>query len=173
MRRMAKTLGWLASELGGEIKGNPEIEIRRVVHPAYAEDEHDLALVYSASVASIVKERAIQTALVPMSAGRAGHPESTQSRTPARLPRTPLGDFRTTGLCGRWRSSLGRDRSDCETRRRRARGTALFRRAGLCHRRRHHAGGRRAYWCRSGNRSRLSLLFRRAASATACASGTA
>src|SRR4051794_19349489 len=57
---MSKTLGWLASELGGEVLGNPELEIRRVVHPSYAEDEHDLALVYSASVASIVKERAVQ-----------------------------------------------------------------------------------------------------------------
>ena len=66
---MAKTLGWLASELGGEIVGNPEIEIRRVVHPTYADDEHDLALVYSASVAPVVKERAIKTALVPL------HPE--------------------------------------------------------------------------------------------------
>ena len=66
---MARTLGWLAKELGGELRGNPEIEIRRVVHPAYAEDEHDLALVYSASVAPIVKARAIQTALVP------SHPE--------------------------------------------------------------------------------------------------
>ena len=63
--RMVRTLGWLNSELGGEILGNPEIEIRRVVHPAYAEDEHDLALVYSASVAPLVKERAVQTALVP------------------------------------------------------------------------------------------------------------
>ena len=54
---MARTLSWLAKELGGELKGNPEIEIRRVVHPAYAEDEHDLALVYSASVAPIVKAR--------------------------------------------------------------------------------------------------------------------
>ncbi len=62
---MSKKLGWIASELGGQLLGNPEIEIRRVVHPAHAEDEHDLALVYSASVAPIVKERAIQTALVP------------------------------------------------------------------------------------------------------------
>ena len=34
---MSKTLGWLASELGGELLGNPEIEIRRVVNPAHAE----------------------------------------------------------------------------------------------------------------------------------------
>ncbi len=63
---MVTTLGWLASKLGGELIGNPEIEIRRVVHPAYAEDERDLALVYSASVAPIIKARAIQTALVPL-----------------------------------------------------------------------------------------------------------
>lgn len=63
---MARTIGWLASELGGELIGNPEIEIRRVVHPAYAEDEHDLALVYSASVAPIVQAGRVQSALVPL-----------------------------------------------------------------------------------------------------------
>jgi len=60
------SLGWLARELGGEVVGDSELEIRRVVNPAYAENEHDLALVYSASVAPIVKQRAIQTALVPL-----------------------------------------------------------------------------------------------------------
>ena len=64
---MIKTLGWLASELEGELVGDPGIEIRRVVHPSYAESEHDLALVYSASVASIVQEKGVQTALVPLS----------------------------------------------------------------------------------------------------------
>ncbi len=79
---MAKTLGWLATELGGEILGNPELEIRRVVHPAYAEDEHDLALVYSASVAPIVKERAIKTALVPMSPDVPGIPNQLKVARP-------------------------------------------------------------------------------------------
>ncbi len=79
---MAKTLGWLAAELGGEILGDPEIEIRRVVHPAFAEDEHDLALVYSASVAPIVKERAIQTALVPMSPDVPGIPNQLKVARP-------------------------------------------------------------------------------------------
>ena len=64
---MSRTLGWIASELGGELLGDPEIEIRRVVHPSYAESEHDIALVYSAAVAPIAKERAVQTALVPLS----------------------------------------------------------------------------------------------------------
>jgi UDP-3-O-[3-hydroxymyristoyl] glucosamine N-acyltransferase len=63
---MSKTLGWLASELGGEVVGNPGIEIHRVVHPSYAESEHDLSLVYSASVAPIVRARKVQTALVPL-----------------------------------------------------------------------------------------------------------
>lgn len=65
---MTKTLGWLASQVGGEIVGNADLEIRRVVNPAFAENEHDLALVYSASVAAIVKERGVQTALVPLGA---------------------------------------------------------------------------------------------------------
>lgn len=68
MNGMARTLAWLASELGGEFVGNGELEIRRVVHPSYAENEHDLALVYSRAVAPIVKARAIQTALLPLEA---------------------------------------------------------------------------------------------------------
>ena len=79
---MARTLGWLATELGGEIKGNPEIEIRRVVHPSQAEDEHDLALVYSASVAPIVKARAVQTALVPLEPEVPGIPNQLKVARP-------------------------------------------------------------------------------------------
>lgn len=63
---MRRTLSWLASEVGGEWKGDPEIEIRRVVHPAHAEDEHDLALVYSKHVAPIVQSGRVRTALVPL-----------------------------------------------------------------------------------------------------------
>lgn len=79
---MSKTLGWLASELGGELLGNPEIEIRRVVHPSYAESEHDLALVYTAAVAPIVKERAVQTALVPLSPDVPGIPNQIKVERP-------------------------------------------------------------------------------------------
>jgi UDP-3-O-[3-hydroxymyristoyl] glucosamine N-acyltransferase len=79
---MARTLGWLASELGGELLGNPDLEIRRVVNPAYAEDEHDLALVYSASVAPIVKARAIQTALVPLQPDVPGIPNQIKVARP-------------------------------------------------------------------------------------------
>ncbi|MEO5722179.1 MAG: UDP-3-O-(3-hydroxymyristoyl)glucosamine N-acyltransferase [Chthoniobacterales bacterium] len=79
---MPRTLGWLARELGGEIKGNPEIEIRRVVHPSHANDEHDLALVYSASVAHIVQARAVQTALVPLQPDVPGIPNQLQVLRP-------------------------------------------------------------------------------------------
>jgi len=79
---MSKTLGWLASELGGELLGNPEIEIRRVVHPSHAESEHDLALVYNAAVAPIVKERGVQTALVPMSPDVPGIPNQIKVKRP-------------------------------------------------------------------------------------------
>ena len=79
---MLKSLGWLASELGGEVRGNPDLEIRRVVNPAYAEDEHDLALVYSMSVAPIVKARAIQTALVPLQPDVPGIPNQLKVARP-------------------------------------------------------------------------------------------
>lgn len=48
------------------MKGDPEIEIRRIVHPAHAKDEHDLALVYSPGVASFVRSGQVRTALVPL-----------------------------------------------------------------------------------------------------------
>jgi UDP-3-O-[3-hydroxymyristoyl] glucosamine N-acyltransferase len=79
---MSKSLGWLASELGGELLGNPDIEVRRVVNPSYAQDEHDLALVYSASVAPIVKARAIQTALVPLQPDVPGIPNQIKVARP-------------------------------------------------------------------------------------------
>ena len=79
---MTKTLGWLAAEVGGEMIGDPELEIRRVVHPAYADDKHDLALVYSASVASIVRERQVQTALVPLAAEVPGIPNQLKVARP-------------------------------------------------------------------------------------------
>lgn len=79
---MSKSLSWLASELGGEVVGDPDIEIRRVVNPAYAEDEHDLALVYSMSVAPIVKERAIKTALVPLQPDIPGIPNQIKVARP-------------------------------------------------------------------------------------------
>ena len=79
---MAKTLGWLAAELDGELIGDPELEIRRVVHPSCAEDEHDLALVYSASVAPIVQQRAVQTALVPLQPEIPGIPNQLKVARP-------------------------------------------------------------------------------------------
>jgi UDP-3-O-[3-hydroxymyristoyl] glucosamine N-acyltransferase len=79
---MAVSLRWLASELGGQILGNADLEVRRVVHPAYARDEHDLALVYSAAVAPIIKERAIQTALVPLEPEVPGIPNQLKVARP-------------------------------------------------------------------------------------------
>ena len=82
MTGMSKSLGWLASELGGEVLGNPQVEIRRVVHPAFAVDEHDLALVYSMSVAPIVKSKRIETALVPMEPDVPGIPNQLKVARP-------------------------------------------------------------------------------------------
>jgi UDP-3-O-[3-hydroxymyristoyl] glucosamine N-acyltransferase len=79
---MTKTLGWLASELGGEMIGDPDLEIRRVVHPSHAQDKHDLALVYSASVAPIVRERQVQTALVPLTPEVPGIPNQLKVARP-------------------------------------------------------------------------------------------
>ena len=99
---MLKSLGWLASELGGKVQGNADLEIRRVVNPAFAEDEHDLALVYSMAVAPIVKARKIQTALVPLEPDVPGIPNQLKVERPrvalarlleifARPPVVPIG----------------------------------------------------------------------------------
>ncbi|HEX8280131.1 MAG TPA: UDP-3-O-(3-hydroxymyristoyl)glucosamine N-acyltransferase [Chthoniobacterales bacterium] len=90
---MSKTLGWLASELGGEMIGDPDLEIRRVVHPSFAEDKHDLALVYSASVAPIVRARQVQTALVPLTPEVPGIPNQLKVARPRVTLARLLGIF--------------------------------------------------------------------------------
>ena len=52
------------------------------MHPSRADDEHDLALVYNASVAPIVKARAIQTALVPLQPDIPGIPNQLKVMRP-------------------------------------------------------------------------------------------
>ena len=48
-----KTLGEIAQYVGGQLRGDASVPIQRVVHPSQVENEFDLALVLSASAASI------------------------------------------------------------------------------------------------------------------------
>jgi hypothetical protein len=50
-----KTLGEIASYVGGQIFGDPSVPIERVVHPAVAQGDSDLALILSPSAASFLE----------------------------------------------------------------------------------------------------------------------
>jgi UDP-3-O-[3-hydroxymyristoyl] glucosamine N-acyltransferase len=60
-----KTLGEIASYVGGQLRGDASIEIKRVVHPALVRDDSDLALILSPSVASLVSSGKITNAVLP------------------------------------------------------------------------------------------------------------
>jgi len=60
-----KTLGEIASYVGGQLSGDASVVIKRLVHPAMAEDESDLALVLSTGAASILASGKISNAVLP------------------------------------------------------------------------------------------------------------
>src|SRR5260370_10129560 len=59
-----KTLGEIATYVGGEMRGDASIPIRRVVNPARARDGSDLALVLSPSAASLLASGKITNAVL-------------------------------------------------------------------------------------------------------------
>src|SRR3974377_1025613 len=60
-----KTLGEIASYVGGQLQGDASIPIKRVVHPALVRDVSDLALVLSPSAASFLASGKITHAVLP------------------------------------------------------------------------------------------------------------
>jgi UDP-3-O-[3-hydroxymyristoyl] glucosamine N-acyltransferase len=60
-----KTLGEIAQYVGGQLRGDASVPIQRVVHPAQVQNERDLALVLSASAASILTSGQISNAVLP------------------------------------------------------------------------------------------------------------
>jgi UDP-3-O-[3-hydroxymyristoyl] glucosamine N-acyltransferase len=60
-----KTLGEIATYVGGEMRGDASIPINRVVHPALARGDSDLALVLSPSAASLLASGKIANAVLP------------------------------------------------------------------------------------------------------------
>jgi len=64
-----KTLGQIAKYLDGELRGDAEVAITRVVHPALARGPEDLALVLSASVLELLKQNRVTNAVVPAELG--------------------------------------------------------------------------------------------------------
>jgi UDP-3-O-[3-hydroxymyristoyl] glucosamine N-acyltransferase len=60
-----KTLGEIASYVGGQLYGDASRRIKRVVHPSLVQDDSDLALVLSPSAASILASGKISNAVLP------------------------------------------------------------------------------------------------------------
>jgi UDP-3-O-[3-hydroxymyristoyl] glucosamine N-acyltransferase len=60
-----RTLGEIASYVGGQLCGDPSVSIKRVIHPALVEDDSDLALVFSPGAAAILASGKIANAVLP------------------------------------------------------------------------------------------------------------
>ena len=64
-----KTLGQIAKYLDGELRGDTDVAITRVVHPALVRGPQDLALVLSGSVIELLKQNQVMNAVVPAELG--------------------------------------------------------------------------------------------------------
>src|SRR6201985_2332491 len=64
-----KTLGQIAKYLDGELCGNADIAITRVVHPALVRGPEDLALVLSGNVLELLKQNQVTNAVAPAELG--------------------------------------------------------------------------------------------------------
>jgi UDP-3-O-[3-hydroxymyristoyl] glucosamine N-acyltransferase len=71
-----KTLGEIADFIGGEIRGDASVSVTRIVHPAIAQGDSDLAFVLSPKEASVLESGRIVNAVVP--AGVEGLPTPNQ-----------------------------------------------------------------------------------------------
>lgn len=60
-----KTLGNIATYVGGQLCGDASVQIRRVVHPALVQDDSDLALVLSPGAASLLASGKVSNAILP------------------------------------------------------------------------------------------------------------
>ena len=60
-----KTMGEIAAYVGGQLRGDASVPIERVVHPALARDDSDLALVLSPSALSLLASGKVKNAVLP------------------------------------------------------------------------------------------------------------
>jgi UDP-3-O-[3-hydroxymyristoyl] glucosamine N-acyltransferase len=60
-----KTLGEIATYVGGQLRGDASIPIKRLIHPALAQDDFDLALVLSPKIAPLLASGKIKNAVLP------------------------------------------------------------------------------------------------------------
>ena len=64
-----KTLGEIAGYVGGQLQGDPSVEINRIVHPALVQYDSDLALVLSPNAASFLASEKVKNAVLPVEIG--------------------------------------------------------------------------------------------------------
>jgi UDP-3-O-[3-hydroxymyristoyl] glucosamine N-acyltransferase len=64
-----KTLGEIASYVGGQIYGDPSVQIERLVHPALVQGDSDLALILSPNAVSFLASERVKNAVLPAEIG--------------------------------------------------------------------------------------------------------
>jgi UDP-3-O-[3-hydroxymyristoyl] glucosamine N-acyltransferase len=77
-----KTLGEIASYVGGRLRGDPSVTIKRVIHPALAQDPSDLALVLSPAATSILASGNVSNAVTPEELGEQPTPNQIIVKRP-------------------------------------------------------------------------------------------
>ncbi len=77
-----KTLGEIAKSLEGSLRGDPSLQIDRVVHPALASGPRDLALLLSASAAQYLASGELVSAVVPEEVDPGKTPNSISVKRP-------------------------------------------------------------------------------------------
>jgi UDP-3-O-[3-hydroxymyristoyl] glucosamine N-acyltransferase len=81
-----KTLGEIASYVGGQLRGDPSVTIERVIHPALAQHTSDLALVLSPAAASVLASGKVSNAVTPEELGE----QPTRNQIIVKRPRLVL-----------------------------------------------------------------------------------
>ena len=87
-----KTLGEIADFIGGEVRGDASVSVTRIVQPAIAQGDSDLAFVLSPKEASVLESGRIVNAVVP--AGIEGVP--TAQSNCGEPPEVGLGQVNAT-----------------------------------------------------------------------------
>ena len=77
-----KTLGEIASYVGGRLRGDPSVAIERVIHPALAQHPSDLALILSPATASILASGKVLSAVTPEELGEQPTPNQIIVKRP-------------------------------------------------------------------------------------------
>jgi UDP-3-O-[3-hydroxymyristoyl] glucosamine N-acyltransferase len=73
-----RTLGEIARFVDGELRGDPSVQVTRVMHPSLVESAEDLALVLSPNAVSFLHTGRVQNAVIPAEVGELQVPTANQ-----------------------------------------------------------------------------------------------